>query len=392
MDLTLNRMRIALKSIGEPCKSIPAIQIAGTNGKGSIASFISSCLKELGIKSGITTSPHLISWCERIRTNNELISLAELKKNLISLRPVINKYELTPFESLITCALNHFNRKEVELLVLEVGLGGRLDATTAHPYRPIIAMGGIGLDHCEQLGNNLKAITKEKAAIIQPGSVVITAKQHQEVEIILKEICLTQKARLHFVKPLGKEWNLGIPGDIQAQNAAVAKRALESLSEFGWEINERDIKKGLSNAIWPGRLQKAQWKSTPIIIDCAHNAHAAKQLSLERKNWEGEELGINWVLAMQTQKDAPSILNSLLQPNDLAWIVPVPNHSSWEKEVLLKNNPRYSHQIRSSLHVEEALYKISLKHKKQSPNIVITGSIYLLGDLLKRKVVNLKNN
>ncbi len=387
MDLNLDRMQMALKAMGEPCKSIPAIQVAGTNGKGSVTSFINSCLQVLDIKAGITTSPHLISWRERISINDELISFNELKEILITLKPIITEFQLTPFESVIACALDHFRSKKVKLLVLEVGLGGRLDATTAHPYRPLVAMAGIGLDHCAQLGNNLKSITKEKASIISPGSTVISAQQHPEVEKLLKEMIKDRKATLHQVKPLTKEWKLGLPGEIQKQNAAVAKATLESLKVFGWEINESKIKQGLSKASWPGRLQNATWRNIPIVIDCAHNPHATKQLSIERKKWEGEKLGVNWILAIQKQKDAPSMLDPLLMSNDLAWIVPVPNHTSWNKEELINKRPKYSHQLRDSENIEQALSIIMLKKNKSK--IVITGSIYLIGDLIHRKIINL---
>ena len=390
MDLSLNRMKRALSALGEPCKSIPAIQIAGTNGKGSIASFINSCLQRLEIKAGVTTSPHLISWCERISINGELISHNQLKERLITLKPIIKEFQLTPFETLIACALEHFRQQKVDLLVLEVGLGGRLDATTAHPYRPIIAMGGIGLDHCDHLGNNLKAIAKEKAAIILPESTVISAHQHPEVEKVLTEVVREQKAILHLVKPLTTEWSLGLPGEIQKQNAAVAKGALEALKDYGWQIDENKIKEGLAKAFWPGRLQKAKWKDIPIIIDCAHNPHATKQLSLERDQWDGEKNGIYWIFAIQKQKDAPSMINSLLRPNDIAWITPVPNHSSWMKKDLLKSNPKYSSQLKNTSTIEEALCEIALyKEKKKKSKIVITGSIYLLGELIKRQLIKL---
>ncbi len=394
IDLNLERMQLALKAMEEPCKLIPAIQIAGTNGKGSIASFINSCLQSLGIKAGITTSPHLITWCERICINGETISPNELEKILITLKPIIDDFKLTPFESLIACAFDHFRREEVELLVLEVGLGGRLDATTAHKNRPIIALGGIGLDHCDQLGNTLKAITKEKASIILPESTVITAQQHPDVEKTLKEICSQREATLHIVKPLTENWDLGLPGEIQKQNAAVAKVALESLRNFGWEVNDKNITEGLANAFWPGRLQKARWNKTPLIIDCAHNPHATKQLSLERKKWSGEQQGVHWILAIQKQKDAPAMLKSLIKPNDFAWIIPVPNHHSWLKEELLKECPQYCQQLKEVFHIEEALSNIAIESAQQEhlKKIVITGSMYLLGDLIKRKVIKLKFN
>ena len=133
MDLQLDRMQGALKHLGSPCGGVPAIQIAGTNGKGSIASFISAALHWNGIRSGVTTSPHLVSWCERIAIDGQPIELADLRRLLNEQASVCKTFQLTPFEQLLASALVHFHRENVDLLVLEVGLGGRLDATTAHP-------------------------------------------------------------------------------------------------------------------------------------------------------------------------------------------------------------------------------------------------------------------
>ena len=392
IDLNLQRMRIALKAMGEPCKYIPAIQIAGTNGKGSIASFLKSSLNVLGIKAGITTSPHLVSWCERICTNGEFISLDDFRRRLIVLKPLIDRYQLTPFESIIAVALDHFRSQQVELLVLEVGLGGRLDATTAHPFRPIIAMAGVGLDHCEYLGKTLNAIAKEKASIIQPNSIVISAKQHSEVEKVLKSIATKQNATLQFVTPLSNDWDLGLAGGIQKQNAAVAKGVLEALRKYGWKIEEHQIRKGLAHAKWPGRLEEASWRGMSLLIDCAHNPHATEQLSLERTQWSGQETGIAWILAIQKQKDGSAMLKSLLKPSDLAWIVPVPSHTSWTEKELSNRCPNYSSQLRTALNAEEALTMILLEDKSHVPIPVITGSIYLIGDLIKRKVIQLKKH
>ena len=384
-------MKNALISMGNPCKDIPAIQIAGTNGKGSIASFISSGLQTLDIKAGTTTSPHLLSWCERISTNGINISSEELSKRLRSLQDVINNFKLTPFESLIAAALDHFNEQRVKLLVLEVGLGGRLDATTAHSCRPIIAMAAIGLDHCEHLGNNLTQITKEKAAIITPGSTIISAEQHPEVQKVLLEVVAFNKAHIHIVKPITDEWKLGIPGEIQKQNAAVAKAAIESLAHYGWSIDQKKIKEGFKNATWPGRLQNAKWNNMPLLVDCAHNPHATKQLSIETNKLIKGDSAIHWILAIQRHKDGPKMLHSLLKTNDYAWIVEVPGYTSWSKEDLIKITPKYRNQLRSALNVEDALSLIYSKSNNENPFVVIAGSIYLIGDLIKRKQIHLES-
>jgi len=158
MNLGIDRMSLAINAMGDPCKETPAIHIAGTNGKGSIAAFINSVLSLVNIKTGVTTSPHLVVWVERICINRTPISKEEFQSLSLSLSPIAKKYSLTPFECVIAIALKYFSLREVELLILEVGLGSRLDATTAHQYRPIIAFGAVGLDHCEYLGNSLEKI------------------------------------------------------------------------------------------------------------------------------------------------------------------------------------------------------------------------------------------
>ena len=392
MDLNLQRMEMALNAMGNPCKSIPAIQIAGTNGKGSIASFLKSSLKIIRINTGFTISPHLVSWCERISTTDAIITLNDFRQKIIEIKPIIEKYRLTPFEIVIAAALKYFKYKQVDLLVLEIGLGGRLDATTAHPYRPIIAFGAIGLDHCEYLGNSIEEIAKEKASVIQPKSIVISAKQLPEVENVLECIAKQNKASLHFVDPLPQEWKLGLAGDIQKDNAAVAKKVLEALRKYGWSIKDKDIRKGLEQAKWPGRLEKAKWKDISLIIDCAHNPHATEQLSHEREKWKNQEDGIAWILAIQKHKDAPKMLKSLLKPPDIVWIVPVPNCTSWSQEELSNLCPNYSSQLKSAINVEQALSVLSINHQWPKSSPVITGSIYLIGDLIKKKIINLQRN
>ncbi len=388
MNLGLDRMRMAIHDMGLPCKETPAIQIAGTNGKGSISSFINSILTTVGIKTGITTSPHLVDWIERICINDKQIPIKEFNFLKKSISPIIEKYELTPFESVIAIALKYFSSKSVELLILEVGLGGRLDATTSHGHRPIIALGAIGLDHCEYLGDDLEEIAKEKAAVITPRSTVITANQHPNVNRILQATVERQNAEIHWVKPLSNDWDLGIPGLIQRENAAVAKGAIESLKKIGWNISENNIRKGLSIAKWPARLQECKWKGMPVILDGAHNPNAAKQLSIERNTWKDQESGVMWILGIQKQKDVKNILNYLLKKNDMAWIVPIPWHNSWSKAQILDYCPKYSNKINEANSVQEVLLILLKEEKWVSPPPVIAGSLYLIGDLFDKKLLD----
>ena len=126
-----------------------------------------------------------------------------------------------------------------------------------------------------------------------------------------------------------------------------------------------------------------------ILIDCAHNPHAADQLSLERFKWKGEENGIPWILAIQKQKDAPSMIKSLIKPRDIAWIIPVPDHTSWTQTELSNLCPKYSKQLRNGVNIEQVLSLILLEQQWSRPSPVITGSIYLAGDLAKKNLINL---
>lgn len=390
MDLSLNRIKDVLVELGKPCQSIPAIQIAGTNGKGSIASFLQSALKISGIKVGITTSPHLISWCERICINNKKITTNELINLIQEIRPISKAYQLTPFELIITCAFKYFDLNNVNIIILETGLGGRLDATTAHPYRPLIAMGGIGFDHCEYLGNSLEEITKEKAAIITQGSIVISAEQKSEVRNILEVVAREKNARLKWVEPLDKNWSLGIGGDIQRKNAAVAKSTLEELFRLGFTIKDEEIKTGFELAYWPGRLQKVFWNGLPILLDGAHNPHAAEELAKERQTWKNQNHGIYWILAIQANKDAPSMIKCLVEPNDYVWLLKVPNHKSWSKESIVKYLPELSNKIFSCNNLGSTLEDLFQRKAWEKSTPVIAGSLYLIGSILQSKKLEVR--
>ncbi|WP_269623319.1 bifunctional folylpolyglutamate synthase/dihydrofolate synthase [Prochlorococcus marinus] len=392
MNLSLARIENAINKMGNPCKNIPAIQIAGTNGKGSIACFLENCLVKAGIKTGCTTSPHLINWCERIRVNGEMITDKELREAIFSINSLIKGDELTPFELLIASAFHHFSSKDVELMVLEVGLGGRLDATTIHPNRPIIAMASISKDHCEHLGKSLTEIAQEKSAVITKGSTIISAKQNSEVKKVLEKAVKKNNAKITWVKPLSKNWKLGLKGNIQRENAAVAKAALESLKSFGWVINNDQIKKGLASASWPGRLQKTNWENLPLLVDGAHNPDAIKQLSKERLTWEDEDKGVTWIIGIQKNKDSQTMLRYLLKAKDLAWIIPIPYHESWDKQSIANNCPELSHQLYESEGLIEVLKHLRSKGEWPKPPPVITGSLYLIGDLFKKTINPFKSS
>lgn len=391
MDLSLDRMMRALDALGHPCGTVPAVQVVGTNGKGSIASFVHSGLVASGIRVGLTTSPHLVDWTERIRVDQRTIPAAVLRERLEALQPLAARERLTPFELLITAALVHCAAEQVEWLVLEAGLGGRLDATTAHPFRPLLAVASIGLDHCEHLGGSLAAVAGEKAAAIQQGAVVISAPQAPEVAAVLVERAAAMEAELCWVEPLSSDWVLGLDGGWQRSNAAVAKAVLERIQAMGWPVDATSIRAGLAATRWPGRLQRMTWQQHTVLIDGAHNPPAAEALRRERSTWAHEAQGLTWILAIQAHKQAPAMLHTLLEPQDQAWIVPVPGHNSWTRSMLLQENTAWAEQLfelpgtASGDDGVQPLLRV-LEHLETrgwpAAHPVIAGSLYLLGEVL----------
>ncbi len=393
MDLTLIRMEKVIEKLNLTKLKIPAIQIAGTNGKGSIISFLESSLIQEKVNIGVTTSPHLRNWEERIRINGKNISSKKLKKELLEIKELSKTLKLTTFEYLIATAIKHFISNKVDLIILEVGLGGRLDATTSYPFRPIIGFASIGKDHCDQLGNTLSDIAKEKAAIITKGCTIVSGFQAPEVAKVIEIESKKKNAIIKWVSALDESWKLSLNGEFQKNNAAVAKCILENLYNIGIRVNKKSIINGFLEANWPGRLQKVVWKDLNIILDGAHNPHAAEQLSKERSYWNKNNNKVIWIIGIQLNKDACLILHHLVNPDDIAWIVPIPGHKSWRKDLLDKQCEYTSKQLRQGLNIPKVLKKIEsdIKYEKASYTIFITGSLYLVGDLLSTFFLNRSN-
>ena len=383
IKLGLKRIEKALAKINQPCMRTPAVQIIGTNGKGSITAFLESilCLDNLNI--GVTTSPHLFDICERIRINQTNITKKEFNILFNTLGKTLNFFELTPFEFIICCALKFFDEKKVDLLLLEAGLGGRLDATSAHKLRPIIAIGKIGLDHSDYLGETLEKITQEKIAVIQKDSFVISCKQHSEVEKLILSRIKEVKANMIWVDALSEEWQLGLQGKFQRENAAVAIGVINVLNKLGWRIKKSSIRKGLSRTEWPGRLQLLEWKNKKVLIDSAHNPCAAEVLAKERENWNNQEKGVCWILGVQEQKDFLSIIRKLFKSKDKILLVPVPNQKSWTLDQITKITNLYKENI-----FEFDNFYLAFNHLEQGKewpacHPVLTGSIYLVSEFIK---------
>lgn len=301
----LRRMDELLGRLGNPQAVARSIQIAGTKGKGSTAAMIASVLATAGYRTGLYTSPHLLSFTERIQVDAKPIAAEEFAAVVEKLKPeveAVNQHgafgELTTFEILTALAFVYFKDRKVDFQVLETGLGGRLDATNV-VHSKVCVITSISFDHTDVLGDSLAQIAAEKAGIIKPGSIVICAPQAPEALAVIERACQNKGVRLinmskhvtwqrkssslarqsFHLKGTMHDYEFTIPllGEHQLENAATAVATLEALAEWGVKVSLEHIAAGLAQVRWPGRLQVLE-RDPLLIVDGAHNADSAKRL------------------------------------------------------------------------------------------------------------------
>ncbi len=386
VDLGLERLQAALAEGGHPEQCFAAVQVAGTNGKGSICTFLHAILRSAGLRVGTYRSPHLISWCERIQIDDAWIQPSQLRDDLGRWQAIGRRHALTPFELLTAAAFDRFAGSALDLVILEVGLGGRLDATTAHPDRPVIGLASIGLDHREHLGDTLAAIAAEKAGVMVEGAEVFSGPQNPEVAAVLDIEARRRGSRLHWLEPLPEVGaggpHLGLDGAWQRSNAAVAVAMVRALAQRGWAIPERAIRAGLAAARWPGRLERRRWQGRPLLIDGAHNPPAAEALARELQAMAAPG-GRRWLLGIQRHKQAPEMLAALLAPHDRARIVPIPDHRCWDASSLAAAQPGLVQQLEPGSDGPEGLERdLAWLTAGDGALPVVAGSLHLLGHVM----------
>jgi dihydrofolate synthase/folylpolyglutamate synthase len=299
--LGLHNIRMLLGLMGDPQKKLRFVHIAGTNGKGSTSAFIGSILEEAGYRTGIYTSPYIQRFTERIRIGSreisgpELAEIASLVRSKAEKMTAMGENHPTEFEIITAIAFEYFAREHCDIVVLEVGLGGRFDSTNVIDVPELAVITSISLDHTERLGNTLAEIAFEKAGIIKPGGDVLVYGQSAEAENVFEKACAERKASLfrtdfsdiEIVKfgIDGQEFSykgfdslkISLLGKHQTRNAALSVDAALLLKAKGYDISEADIRQGLANTTWPGRMEVLS-KEPVFIIDGAHNPGAAEVL------------------------------------------------------------------------------------------------------------------
>jgi dihydrofolate synthase / folylpolyglutamate synthase len=362
-------------ALGNPERDLKFIHIAGTNGKGSVAAMCEAMLKELGFKVGLYTSPHLVRYNERFRFNGKEISDAALEP-LVERVLKISSGEITFFEISTAVAFLWFQQIKADAVVLETGLGGRLDATNVvHPVVSVIT--AIGFDHMQFLGNSLKEIAGEKAGIIKSKVPIITQSQDPEVQTILQSSAKSKEAPLIEImsSQLG-EFKAPLTGEHQAWNMALAVTAVREFCKQNGKsaLTKEVLEKGLCQTRWPGRCQVIERASKPVLmIDGAHNPLGIKALVQEIKKRWGDR-NVLLIFGAVADKNIKEMLDMLRPVVREIFLTRVPSERSASLEELSLLVP----EAKCFESLQEALEKAD-----QQPNpIVIAGSLFLVGQAL----------
>ncbi len=360
----------------EAAASWKVIHVAGTNGKGSVCAMIDSILRARGYRTGLFTSPHLITFRERIRVNGEMISEDAVASGLKAIRVLIAEWNPHPtfFEVATALALKHFAETKIDFVILETGLGGRLDATNAIQSN-VSVITEIDFDHEKWLGHSLGEIAAEKAGIIKPRVPVVSAAQRPEAEEVICARAADREAPIEFVAASYNETPIALAGSHQKQNAALA---IATLRAGKIDIDKSATARGLANVDWPARFQR--WDER-TVIDGAHNPGAARVLA---ETWREifSDQRATLILAVLSDKDLRGICEALAPISESVLLPKIRSERAADPEELAKILSAITPSLPCSVNrsVSEAL---ALARSKPNP-ILITGSLHFAGEVLAR--------
>ena len=404
-SLNIDVMRLGLKAItelllclGNPQNSYKTILVAGTNGKGSTATMIASVLLSAGYKVGLYTSPHLVDIRERIVINGKKIAKEDFNQIIADIKEKA-KNPLTYFELLTVAAFVYFQRQKVDIAVLEVGLGGRLDASNV--CRPLVSViTNISFDHMAYLGNTLELITREKAGVIKQKGICITAAKQKKVLEVLNSVCLSRKAKLYrlgsdikIIKQKNSfftyrglyrkisELNIALPGKHQWANAALAVAATEIIGKKGFKIDDAAIRAGLKNTKLAARIEVLQ--SNPLfVLDGAHNPAGIGVLcGALKKDFSYRRLIL--IFSSLTDKDYRQMLQKIAPLANKIILTKLKTARAELPDNMLKILDKIGYKATVTQNVGQAIQKAqALAGEKDL--ICATGSLYLAGEVKQK--------
>jgi len=413
IDLGLDRILSLLDRLDNPHHRVPIVHVAGTNGKGSVCASIAAILQAAGYRVGRYTSPHLVHWRERICIDGREIASDRLLAAIETTIAAIESTSPTPiptptqFEVFTAAAWLAFADAAVDVAVIEVGLGGRLDATNVVDAPLVSAIVSIGRDHWQRLGDTLAAIAGEKAGILKrdrPAVVGVLPESARQVVATKTEAlnCPTIWAEpatwvedsaeaiaknrdrfggLPVANWRGLDFPLPLLGDFQLNNSAVAIAAIEQLRGQGWAVPDDAIRAGMANVRWAGRMEWLSWGDRPFLLDGAHNVEAAQHL---RAYLDRVAAGrpVRWAIAMLSVKDIAGVLGALLRPGDRLFAFAVDGHSSATPEMLVETAKQTCSPVDAiGCDALEAALDTAITIEPDRDEIaVFCGSLYAIGN------------
>jgi dihydrofolate synthase/folylpolyglutamate synthase len=404
----IDRMRLLSAALGNPERAVPCVHVAGTNGKGSVAAMLEAIFHAAGFKTGLYTSPHLVRLGERVQVDREILTEREIMDFTRELRPVAARlaeaggadYHPSFFEFMTAMAFQQFARKGCDVNVIEVGLGGRLDATNV-VLPEVSVITSIGLDHCEMLGNSLEQIAAEKAGIIKPGVPVVMGRVPAVAEQVIRARAAECQSRVvsvaeEFGEELANYPQTNLEGDHQRWNAAAATLVARVLTESATESRARWAKltpeivaRGLMHVDWPGRWQRVQLGGRLVVLDSSHNPEGAQVLetSLTRLVSETGRKPVVVTGVLGASRARPLLETIARHAKEIQFVVPQQARACGYEELealvpasFVANGGRV---VRSTV---EGIFPGGDVCTVGGPDdvVVVTGSIYLLGEVLAR--------
>lgn len=391
--LGLDRVRTHLAALGDPHLAVPAFHVAGTNGKGSTCAILSSVLTAAGYRTGLFISPHLLDIRERITVDGTKISEAGFARLMGRALRADRKKRLTYFELLTSIAFQHFAEKKCAVMVLETGLGGRLDATNVVPAPLAAIVTSIDYDHQAYLGDTLAAIARQKTGIfkagrpaVRPDLPVLRRAVLRGTPVVVRKPWRSvrtdwAKGRQTLRAPSGRSYELSLLGSRQGHNAALARAAVEA---SGLRVPEQAWARGLAAVRWPGRFHSIKLGKKTLIVDGGHNPEAARALAATWKSSPLSKKPARWIMGIMKDKDTRGVLSPLAPFIKEAVLVRPPSPRALEPLDFAEHVRRAAPKAHVTIERDPATAIAAWRKDRKAPRVAVcTGSLYLAGAALK---------
>ncbi|MCI2000350.1 MAG: bifunctional folylpolyglutamate synthase/dihydrofolate synthase [Clostridia bacterium] len=407
-DLGLGRVEALMKSMGNPQDKAKIVHVAGTNGKGSICSMMTSILIASGYKVGTYTSPHLEKYNERITVNNKQISEEDFAKHMTLVKnkcaEIANEgvSQPTVFEVVTAAAFNYFAEKQVDYIVLEVGMGGRCDATNVIKKPEVSVIASISMDHMEYLGDTLAKIAYEKGGIVKENCPTVLISENKEVYDTIKQICKQKNSKLYYLSETGakavkqdiagtvfdvkneyldyKNIKISLLGEYQLMNATETLLACKAMNDNGAKLSEKAVFDGLADAKWKGRMEIVE-KEPFVLLDGAHNIDGITMLSKSLKKYFSDKQ-ITLLIGILGDKEYKKMLEVIIPLASKVVFTEPHSNRKWHVEAVEGLVKKYDVEVHIEKDISKA-YTLAKSITDKKNVVVCAGSLYLIGELYK---------